>query len=114
MNYRNSSVYVQRQIDSILRKYRNFVRAYVNDIIMFSNSLENHLRYLNQIFVLFKRMNIIFKNNKIFLDYFIISLFEQRIDNLTLIIAIDKLKIIFNLIFSQTFKQIETYLSKIE
>ena len=36
MKYRNSSVYVQRQIDIILRKYRHFVKFYVNDIVIFS------------------------------------------------------------------------------
>ena len=114
MSYRNSFVYAQRQIDSILRKYRHFAKAYVNDIIVFFNSLEKHLRYLNQIFALFKRMNITLKTSKIFLDYFIISLLNQRIDSLRMIIAIDKLKTIFNLIFSQTLKQLKIYLDKIE
>ena len=112
--YRNSFVYVQRQINSILRKYWHFVKTYVNDIIVFSNSLKKHLRHLNQIFVFFKRMNIALKVNKIFFDYFIISLLNQRIDSLKMIIATDKLKVILNLIFSQTFKQLKIYLDKIE
>ena len=114
MKYRNSSIYVQRQIDFIFRKYRHFVRVYVDDIVMFFNSLKKHLRHLNQIFVLFKRMNIAFKFFKIFLNYFTISLLSQRVNNLNLIIVTNKLKIIFNLIFSQILKQLKTYLNKIE
>ena len=114
MNYRNFSVYVQRQIDSILRKYRHFAKTYVDDIIVFSNSLKKHLRHLNQIFVLFKRMNIIFKINKIFFDYSIISLLDQRVDSLKLTIATNKFETILVLVFFQIFKQLKIYLNKIE
>ena len=114
MNYRNSSIYVQRQIDFILREYRHFAKIYVNNIIVFFNSLKKHLKHLKQIFVLFKRMNIAFKFIKKILKYFTIFLLNQRVNNLNLIIVIDKLKVIFNLIFSQTFKQLEIYLSKID
>ena len=69
---------------------------------------------MNQIFAFFKRMNIALKISKIFLDYSIISLLSQRIDSLKMIIAIDKLKAIFNLVFSQTLKQLKIYLDKIE
>ena len=81
---------------------------------MFSNFLKKHFQYLNQIFVLFYQMNIIFKINKIFLNYFTISLLNQNVDNLKMTIVVDKLKIIFNFVFSQTLKQLKTYLSKIE
>ena len=114
MSYRNSFVYAQRQIDSILREYRHFARAYVDDIVVFFNSLEEHLRHLNQIFALFKRMNIALKASKIFLDYSIISLLSQRVDSLGMTIATDKLKAILSLVFSQTLKQLKIYLGKIE
>ena len=114
MNYRNFFVYVQRQIDSILREYRHFAKAYVNDIVVFSNSLKKHLRHLNQIFAFFKRMNIVLKINKIFFDYSIISLLNQRVDSLKLIIATNKFETIFVLTFFQIFKQLKIYLNKIE
>ena len=114
MSYRNLSIYVQRQIDFILRKFRHFVKIYVNDIVVFFNSLKKHLKHFKQIFVLFKRMNIAFKSIKFFLKYFTIFLLNQRVNNLNLIIAIDKLKIIFNFAFSQIFKQLKIYLSKID
>ena len=44
MGYTNSPAYFQRQMDSILRKYlRNGVVAYVDDLIVYSDSLEEHL-----------------------------------------------------------------------
>lgn len=44
MGYRNSQAYVQRQIDRLLYEYRHFAKAYVDDVVVFSQSLEEHLR----------------------------------------------------------------------
>ena len=46
MGYRNSPAYVQRMINSILRGQHKFARAYVDDIIVFSATLEEHLNHL--------------------------------------------------------------------
>ena len=46
MGYKNSPAYVQRQIDRILRCFRSFTRAYVDDVVIFSRSLEEHLNHL--------------------------------------------------------------------
>jgi transposase-like protein len=56
----------------MLRLY-NFARVYVDNVIIYSSSLKKHLRYLNEIFSLFKRINIVIKSSKIFLNYSIIA-----------------------------------------
>ena len=63
MKFRNNSTYVQRQIDIILRDFRDFVRVYVNDIVMFNKTLEKHIEHLIKIFELFRKMNIVLKLN---------------------------------------------------
>lgn len=66
----------------------NFARFYVyNNVIVYSSNLEEYLYYLNKIFNLFKRINIVIKSSKIFLDYSIIILLNQKIDNLNFTIA---------------------------
>ena len=61
MSFRNNSTYVQRQINHILREYQFFVKIYVNDIVIFNYILKKHLRYFNQIFSLFVKLNITLK-----------------------------------------------------
>ena len=87
MSFRNSLVYVQRQINRIFRVFRFFAKIYVNDIVIFNHNLEKHLRHLNQIFVLFVKLNIVLKSSKTYLRYFTISLFEQKIDRFELSIV---------------------------
>ena len=91
IKYRNSSAYVQRQIDSMFKSFKKFARAYVNDVVIFFNSLKKHLRHLTQIFKLFEKMNVIIKVNKTFLKYSTIALLNQKVNNLNMMIINEKL-----------------------
>ena len=111
MRFKNSSSYVQRRIDAILRDFRDFARVYVNDIVVFFNILEKHITHLHSMFqrLNFYDISLFFK--KFFLDYSTIALLDQKVDVFDLIIAIDKLKIIIKLNFSYTLKNLKIYLS---
>jgi hypothetical protein len=50
MSYKNSSSYVQRQTNLMLKNLRDFVRAYMNDIVIFFKTLNDHLLHLKKIF----------------------------------------------------------------
>ena len=114
MNYIDNFVYVQRQIDNILKKYCAFARVYVNDIVMFNKILANYIDHLRKIFQLFEKMNIVFKSSKIYFEYFIVALLKQKVNNLKLITIKKKLKIISKLKFFIIFKLFEIYLKLIE
>ena len=112
MKYRNFSTYVQRQIDKILRKYRYFIKVYVDNIVVFFNFFKKHLRHLNFIFALFKKYNIVIKLFKTYLNYLIVFLFEQRIDNFDLITIEKKIETIRDFKFFRTFKNLKNYFEK--
>ena len=114
MRYRNSQAYVQKQIDKLLYEYKHFAKAYVDDVIVFFQSLKEHLRYLNQVFSLFAKMNVMLKSFKIYFGYFSMSLLDQKVDSLDLSIVEKKLKIILSISFSQSLKHLESYLKKTE
>jgi hypothetical protein len=69
MEYKDSPPYVQRIIDTILQLYRQFARYYVDDIVIFFKIFEKYIEYLNTIFELFNRIEITFKNLKIYFNY---------------------------------------------
>ena len=113
MEYKNLSAYVQRQIDRVLRKHRKYSRAYVDDIIIFSKTLEKHLRHLIEIFDTLNVNNIFIKSIKTFIEYFTVNLLDQKMNSFGFATAEDKLKIIFLLKFSRTLQQLKTYLKLI-
>ena len=104
MKFKNSSFYVQRQIDAFLRIYRVFARVCMNNIIIFNYILKKHISHLYIVFQLFDNYEISLFFKKKILKYFIVNFLSQKIDVFDLTTAIDKLKTIIKLDFLYTLK----------
>ena len=111
INYKNSSIYVQRQINCLFRAFRHFARIYVDDIIIFSKTKKEHETHLRKIFVVLTKNNIFIKLIETFFDYSSIFFLNQKIDSIELITSKKKLKIIFKLFFSKTLQILKIYLN---
>src|SRR5436190_9226055 len=79
INYQEFLSYTQCMMNMILCSYKFFVCCYIDDIVIFSKTLENHLQHLNMIFNLFNRLKITFKKVKTYLNYLFIILLNQQI-----------------------------------
>ena len=110
MGFKNSPAYVQRQIDRVLRPFRTFARAYVDDVVIFSRSLREHHLHLSKVFSLFQSNGISINPAKAFLGYPSVHLLGQKVNSFGLSTADDKLKAISQLDFPRTLSQLETYL----
>jgi hypothetical protein len=113
MRYKNSSSYVQRQIDRLFRELF-FVKAFIDDIIIYFRTMNEHVDHWNQIFIILINNEIFVNLKKTFLRYFSIQLLDQKMNSLDLTIDEEKLKAIVKLKFSRTLKQLEHYLELIE
>ena len=110
MSYRNSSAYVQKQIDKMLRNYQRFVKTYVNDIVIFFKTLQNHVMHLRQVFKVLIQNNISINSIKTFLEFSFVNFLKQHVTSLKFSTNEQKLRAIVNLIFSQNLTQLEIYL----
>ena len=111
MRYKNFSIYVQRQINRLLRRFRRFARVYVNDIVIFFKIVEKHILHFRAIFDIFQQNNVFIKFSKTILNYFFVQLLRQKVNSFDLFINEKKLKIIVKLFFSRIFRQLKIYLS---
>ena len=109
MKYRNFSIYVQKQIDRILKSF-DFVRVYVNDIVIFSKIMNEHFEHLRIVFRILKNNNISINSKKAFLEYSSITLFDQHVTFFELFTDESKLQAISNLKFFSILNQLKTYL----
>ena len=110
MGYRNSPAYVQRMIDQILCPFQTFSRAYMDNIVIFSNSFEEHLEHLHMVFQTLAQYNICLAPEKSFLRYPSVALLGQCVDAFGLATSSDKLAAIACLVFPQTLCQLDHYL----
>lgn len=110
MGFRNSSAYVQRMINNILRPQHPFSYAYVDDIIIFSKTLEKYQQHLPEVFSALDDQNIALSSKKSCIGFRSVKLLGQKVDVLGLAIAEDKLKAIAHFKFLKTLAQLETYL----
>src|SRR5438046_7725032 len=110
MSYKDSSSYTQQMMNSILCSYKHFVQVYINNIVIFSKTLEDHMEHLNIIFFLFDSMRISMKETKIYLEYPSIILLDQQVDDFDMIISKERIAAIQDLSFFKTLKNLEKYL----
>ena len=111
MSYKNSFVYVQKQIDRFLKLHRVYVKTYVNNIVIFSKTLKKHEQYFRQVFIILQINNISIKFEKVFLNYSSVQFLNQKVNFFDFATTKDKLKTISKLQFSRTFRQLEIYLN---
>lgn len=106
----NTPACVQRVIEIILRPERDLARAYVDDILIFSNLYNEHLKHLEIVFtkLLFHNIHLSPKNR--FLSYSSLALLGQRPDVLRLSEVEYKLQATSKLAFPHTLKRLKYYL----
>src|SRR5947207_10482812 len=85
MSYQEFSSYAQCMMNMIFCSHKFFVCCYIDNIVIFSKTLENHLQHLNMIFSLFNKLRIILKKIKTHLNYSSIILLDQQMNNFDMI-----------------------------
>ena len=110
MGYKGSPPYVQRQTDALLRPLRAFVRAFVDDIIIFSRTLEEHVSHLRQLFQLLREKRASLAPTKSFLGFPSVTLLGQRVDSLGMSTSEEKIKAITALRFPASLRDLEIFL----
>ena len=110
MGFNGSVAYVQRQVDNLTRDLRAFVRAYIDDLVVFSMTLEEHLDHLRQLLELLRSVRLAISPEKSFLGFPTIRLLGQRVDAFGLATCEEKMKAITNLKYPHSLRELERYL----
>jgi hypothetical protein len=108
MSLNNISEFFQHRMKKVLEKYLwKFVLVYIDDIIIFFSTLENHLKHLNEILILLKKSDVILFLSKSHFDYSSIKILKHHVSRLNINIMKKKMKIIKNFKFLVTLKDLK-------
>jgi hypothetical protein len=96
MSFKNSSAYTQRRIDIILRDLKDCCKAFIDDITIFSSTLEEHVKSLSMIFQRLLDYDIKLNSCKTFLSFSFVTLLDQHVDEFELHAVKNKIAVILN------------------
>lgn len=82
MGFKNSPAYVQRRIDIILRPFWEFARAYIDNIVIFSTTFEEHVAHLHRVFTFFQSIGMRLNPKRSYFGYPLVQLLGQRVTGL--------------------------------
>src|SRR6266536_2905421 len=98
-------------MNMILQLHKFFTCYYINNIIIFSKILENHLQHLDIIFSLFDKLKITLKEAKTYLEYSSIILLNQQVNSFNMTSSKKRIAALQDLSFLETLKDFEIYLN---
>ncbi len=78
----NFFLYIQHFINRILKIYSDHCRIFIDNVIIFSDIFNDHIKHLEDIFSLFQKKNISINLKKSYIRYPIIELLRYYIDTL--------------------------------
>ena len=85
-----------------MRGFQHFAHCYMNDIVIFSKTLEKHVSHLTDVFKLFKEKWIVLELKKFFIGYPSVTLLKHWVNSFDLTTATEKITTIHSLKFSKT------------
>jgi hypothetical protein len=108
--FTNSPAHMQRFMDKKLRHMRNYVRCYVDDIVVHSKTFDDHLRHLQEVFQTLHDTGLYLSPTKCHLGYHSVKLLGRLVDRLGLSTLKERADAIQKLDFPKTLQQLESFI----
>lgn len=97
-------------MDQRLKDYDHFVKAYIDDIVIYSDTKEEHLNHLDKVFARFDEIGLAICAKKSFLGYPSITLLGFSVDGYGVSITKDRIAAIRKLQMPTNLADLETYI----
>jgi len=110
MGYGGSPQYTQRFMDKKLREFKRFCKCFVDDVVIFSKTWEEHLLHLRTIFNLFLELRIWLAAPKSYLAYPSVELLGHHVNGFGMATSKARVQAIKELLFPATLQKLETFI----
>jgi hypothetical protein len=97
-------------MDGKLRNLKQNVRCYIDDIVIFSKTFEEHLRHLTEVLQILQNAGLYLSPKKCHLAYHSVKLLGRMVDRLGLSTLRERAEAVQKLQFPATLQQLETFI----
>ena len=110
---KNAPSHFQRVVDAILGMYRlDFTLAYIDDIIIYSKTLEEHLEHVDKVLEALRNVGMMVSEEKCHFAYDNVELLSHRVGRLGLSTLKERVETITALPYPKTVKEASTIFTK--
>ena len=110
MGFKNSPAFAQRFMDRLFRGKERFVRAYIDDIVIFSETKEEHLQHLQSVMDVLDKARVHISAPKSFAAYPAVRLLGYVVDSEGVAKTDDRIAAFKKIKFPETLDDLEHYL----
>lgn len=110
MGFKNSPAHMQCFMDKILRDCQDFSRCFIDDVVIYSGTFEEHLQHVANILAIFQARNVAVNPLKCFFAFDSVKLLGHCVDKFGLTTLEDKVIAISNIALPTTLGQLEHFL----
>ncbi|KAM9973422.1 hypothetical protein ACTFIW_010511 [Dictyostelium discoideum] len=107
---KNSPAYFNRWIQSMLGEYENFALAYVDDVVIFSNSLEEHMEHLKLVLLKLQTNSVYLSNHKCKFFEKEVEFVGHTLNSEGIMVRNSKVEAILNIPEPTTVKQVRAFI----
>ncbi|KAN0021499.1 hypothetical protein ACTFIU_010099 [Dictyostelium citrinum] len=107
---KNSPAYFNYWIQSIMEEFKDFARAYVDDIIIFSKSIEEHVEHMHKVLEKLRKEKVYLADNKAELFKSNVKFFGHMVSKEGFKPVLDKVEAINNLPEPTTVTEVRSFL----
>ena len=113
MGFKNAPAHAQRFMDETLRDHADYAAAFIDDIIIFSETKQEHLIHLAAIFSLFRQRNVTLAPSKSFLAFPLVKLLGYLVNGIGLMNTEERVAALRRMKFPETLQHLEKWIGMV-
>jgi len=110
MGYAVSPSHMQKFMDKVLRKHWKYARCYIDDIVIFSDTFEEHVEHLRAVLLTLSELGMTLSPDKCYIAYHSVQLLGHVVDRYGLSTLPEKVSAIASMEFPKHLKDLELFI----
>jgi hypothetical protein len=110
MGYCNSPGHMQRFMDKVLEPHKEYARCYIDDVVVFSKTYEDHIRHVRRVLNCLAALGMTLSPEKCYVGYHSVQLLGRMVDRYGLSTIKERTDALAQIQFPKTLRELEHFM----